>query len=224
MPVEKKYRPKNPIKFNLQLNDEQKSAKSKILNNSITLLTGKWGSGKTLLATQCALDALFRKDVDRIIISRPTVSDEEIGFLKGDLEEKMSPWIEPIKDNMYQLYNKAKIDKAFGDGLIQIKPFAFMRGITFVNAFVIIDEVQNVTKKQLGMCLSRLGKGSKIVLTGDKMQTDLKRDSGIDTMIEIAKNVEDVCHVDLKSNHRNPIAELILPYFQDEQIKYKRGA
>lgn len=213
MPAPISNRPKNPIKFKLQLNDEQKEAKKIILQNDITILSGKWGSGKTLLATQCGLDGLFRKEYDRIIISRPTVSDEEIGFLKGDLNDKMMPWMRPIYDNMYQLYDKAKIDKERSEGNIDIIPFAFMRGITFVNSFVIIDEVQNVTKKQLGLVLSRLGKGSKMILTGDPKQTDLKSDSCFLTLEKIANDIDNVASIELKSNHRNPIAEQILKYF-----------
>ena len=101
---------KNPIKFKLQLNDEQKDAKAKILENTLTLLAGKAGSGKTLLACQVALDGLMRRQYDKIIITRPTVSKEEIGFLPGDLREKMDPWIQPIYQNMYALYNKEKIE------------------------------------------------------------------------------------------------------------------
>jgi len=213
MAVSKNYRPKNPIKFKIQLNEEQKKAKSIILESDVTLLTGKWGSGKTLLATQCALDAFFRKEVSRIIISRPTVSEEEIGFLKGDLREKMQPWVRPIHDNMYQLYDKSKIEKHISDGSIEVIPFAFMRGTTFSDAFVIIDEVQNVSKKQLGMVLSRLGRDSRMVLTGDPTQKDLKGESGISTMIRIAQDVDKVSHIHLTSNHRNQIAEIILPYF-----------
>ena len=103
---------KNPIKFQIQLNDEQKEAKEKILQNTITVLSGKAGSGKTLLACQVALDGLFRKEYDKIIITRPTVSKEEIGFLPGDLREKMDPWVQPIYQNMYTLYNKAKVDRS----------------------------------------------------------------------------------------------------------------
>ena len=107
---------KNPIKFKIQLNEEQKQAKEKILNHTLTLLAGKAGSGKTLLACQIALDGLLRRHYDKIIITRPTVSKEEIGFLPGDLREKMDPWIQPIYQNMYALYNKEKIEKLIEDG------------------------------------------------------------------------------------------------------------
>jgi len=103
--------PKNPIKFKLQLNEEQKLAKEKILNNTITLLAGSAGSGKTLLSCQIALDGLFRRIYDKVIITRPTVSKEEIGFLPGDLREKMDPWVQPIYQNMFLLYDKVKVEK-----------------------------------------------------------------------------------------------------------------
>ena len=101
--------PKNPIKFKLQLNEEQKEAKAKILENTLTILAGKAGSGKTLLACNVALDGLLRRHYSKIIITRPTVSKEEIGFLPGDLREKMDPWIQPIYQNMYSLYDKVKL-------------------------------------------------------------------------------------------------------------------
>ena len=135
-----KRRPKNPIKFQISLNEEQKRAKSLILDNPITVLKGMAGSGKTLVACQVALDMLFNKEVDKIIITRPTVSKEDIGFLPGDIKEKMDPWLAPIYHNLYGLYNKEKIDKEIEYGNIEIVPFAFVRGRTFVNSFIIVDE------------------------------------------------------------------------------------
>ncbi len=131
---------KNPIKFEISLNEEQKSAKELILKNTITLLAGKAGSGKTLLACQVALDGLFRKNFEKIIITRPTVSKEEIGFLPGDLQQKMDPWVQPIYQNMYILYNKDKIDSYIQNGQIEIVPLSFMRGRTFLDACLIEGE------------------------------------------------------------------------------------
>lgn len=107
--------PKNPIKFKIPLNEEQKLTKAIILDNTITLLAGQAGSGKTLLACNIALDGLFRRIYDKIIITRPTVSKEEIGFLPGDMREKMDPWVQPIYQNMYLLYDKSKIEKHIQD-------------------------------------------------------------------------------------------------------------
>jgi len=122
---------KNPIKFKVQLNDEQKQAKQAILDNTITLLAGQAGSGKTLLACQVALDGLIRRIYQKVIITRPTVSKEDIGFLPGDLREKMDPWVQPIYQNFFTLYDKAKVEKFIKDGKIEIVPVSFMRGRTF---------------------------------------------------------------------------------------------
>jgi len=129
---------KNPIKFKIQLNEEQKLAKEEILNSTLTLLAGSAGSGKTLLACQVALDGLIRRHYEKIIITRPTVSKEEIGFLPGDLREKMDPWIQPIYQNMYALHDKDKIEKFIEDGKIEIVPLAFMRGRTFLDSCIIV--------------------------------------------------------------------------------------
>jgi hypothetical protein len=131
---------KNPIKFKISLNEEQKEAKELILKNTITLLAGKAGSGKTLLACQVALDGLFRKHFEKIIITRPTVSKEEIGFLPGDLQQKMDPWVQPIYQNMYILYGKDKVDSYIQSGQIEIVPLSFMRGRTFLDACLIEGE------------------------------------------------------------------------------------
>lgn len=123
-----KRQPKNPIKFKVTLNEEQKKAKAIILENTLTLLAGKAGCGKTLLACQIALDGLFTKQYQKVIITRPTVSKEEIGFLPGSLREKMDPWVQPIYQNMFILYNQEKILKEIEDGRIEIVPVSFMRG------------------------------------------------------------------------------------------------
>ena len=149
--------PKNPIKFQIQLNEEQKIAKQVILDNTMTLLAGSAGSGKTLLACNIALDGLFRRQYDKIIITRPTVSKEDIGFLPGDMREKMDPWVQPIYQNFYTLYGKEKMQKYFDDGSIEIVPVSFMRGRTFLDSLVIVDEAQNVTHEQMEMIVSRLG-------------------------------------------------------------------
>ena len=169
-----KRRPKNPIKFNISLNEEQKAAKEVILSNPVTVLRGMAGSGKTLVAVQTALDLLFTNQVEKIIITRPTVAKEDIGFLPGDIREKMDPWLAPIYHNLYLLYSKDKVDKEVEEGRIEILPFAFMRGRTFVNTFVIVDEAQNVTHTQMEMVLGRLGMNSWMAICGDIAQIDLK--------------------------------------------------
>lgn len=212
-----KRRPKKPIKFNVHLNDEQKQAKALILDNPITAIKGMAGSGKTLIATQVALDLLFTKQVDKIIITRPTVSKEDIGFLPGDIREKMDPWLAPIYHNLYMLYNKEKVDKELENGNIEIVPFAFMRGRTFTDSFVIVDEAQNVTHNQMETVIGRLGRGSKMVIAGDLAQIDLKdkRETGFSFLYRVEEQVEGFKTVSLESNHRHEIVAPILKVYQN---------
>jgi phosphate starvation-inducible PhoH-like protein len=212
---------KNKIKFGLSLNEEQKIVKSQILNDSISVLTGKAGSGKTLLACQIALEYLFYREIDKIIITRPTVSNEDIGFLPGDLKEKMNPWVAPIHANMYMLAGKDKIEKLIAEDKIEIAPISFMRGRTFVNSCVIVDEAQNITKSQMEMILSRLGIHSRMMICGDITQTDLKnkKDSGFPYLFSMEGKVNELGSYELKTNHRHPIVTEILRYFEDSSIK-----
>jgi len=211
-----KRRPKRPIKFNVQLNEEQKQAKALILENPITMLKGMAGSGKTLVATQVALDMLFTKQVDKVIITRPTVAKEEIGFLPGDIREKMDPWLAPIYHNLFMLYNEEKVRKELDNGNIEIVPFAFMRGRTFVNSFVIVDEAQNVTHNQMETVIGRLGKGSKMVICGDLAQIDLKnkRDTGFSFLARLEEHVQGFKTASLEQNHRHDIVAPILDVYK----------
>ena len=212
-----KRKPKNPIKFKIDLNEEQKQAKAIIYDNPVTLLKGMAGSGKTLVACQTALDMFFKREVEKVVITRPTVAKEEIGFLPGDLKEKMDPWLAPIYANLQILYNKESIEKMVQEGHIEIVPFAFMRGRTFPNAFVIVDECQNITHGQTEMILGRLGKGGKMVFCGDTAQIDLKskKDSGIGFFIRLEENVKGVKIVSLKTNHRHEIVEEVLRIYTE---------
>ena len=209
--------PKNPIKFKLQLNEEQKAAKKSILENTITLLGGSAGSGKTLLACNVTLDGLFRKQYDKIIITRPTVSKEEIGFLPGDLREKMDPWVQPIYQNFFALYDKVKIEKFIKDGKIEIVPVSFMRGRTFLDSLIIVDEAQNVTHEQMEMITSRIGLRSKMVVCGDSHQTDLKKksDSGFKFLYSAARKIKNLEAITLTTNHRNEIVEDLINYYNE---------
>tara|TARA_R110000796_G_scaffold6067_1_gene22029 strand:+ start:1258 stop:1989 length:732 start_codon:yes stop_codon:yes gene_type:complete len=216
-----KRKPKNPIRFKIKLNEEQKEAKAKILNNTVTLLAGSAGSGKTLLACQIALEKLFMRDIDKIIITRPTVSKEEIGFLPGDLREKMDPWVQPIYQNMFALYDKAKIEKYITDGQIEIVPVSFMRGRTFLDSIVIVDEAQNVTHEQMQMIVTRLGLRSKMVICGDAHQTDLKskHESGFKFLYSAARRVKDLCAITLTTNHRDSIVEDLINLYNEAEEK-----
>ena len=174
-------------------------------------------SGKTLLACQIALDLVFKREMEKIIITRPTVSKEEIGFLPGDLKEKMDPWLAPIYSNLYLLYDKDKIDKMVMENQIEIVPFAFMRGRTFPNCIVIVDECQNITHQQTEMMLGRLGKGGKMIFCGDLSQVDLKskKESGISFFARLEERIKGVKIIALKKNHRHEIVEEILKVYDE---------
>jgi len=215
-----KRKPKNPIKFNISLNEEQKQAKSVIIDNAnpITLLRGQAGSGKTLLACQIALDMFFNRKIEKIIITRPVVAAaDDIGYLPGNIKEKMDPGLAPIYANLYMLYNKESIDKLVEKQDIEILPFAFVRGRTFVNALVIVDECQNVNSNQTEMIIGRLGLESKMVFCGDTSQIDLrnKKESGIDFFKILESRVKGVKVITLKQNHRHPIIPEILDIYKE---------
>lgn len=210
-------KPKSPVKLKLDLNEEQRVAKALIYDNPVTLLRGFSGSGKTLLACNVALDMFFKRQIEKIIITRPTVSKEDLGFLPGDIKDKMDPWLTPIYANLYMLYNKEAIDKMEVDGYIEIVPFAYVRGRTFVDALVIVDECQNITHGQTEMMLGRIGKSSKMIFCGDIAQTDLKskKDSGIGFFTRLEENVPGVKVITLKANHRHEIVAPILKVYED---------
>ena len=214
-----KRKPKTPIKFKITLNEEQKEAKAKILKSTITLLAGSAGSGKTLLACQIALEKLFMRECDKIIITRPTVSKEEIGFLPGDLREKMDPWVQPIYQNMYALYDKERIEKLILDGAIEIVPVSFMRGRTFLDSVVIVDEAQNVTHEQMQMIVTRIGLRSKMIICGDDHQVDLKskRDSGFRFLYAGARKIKNMVGISLMTNHRDPIVESLIDLYDEAE-------
>ena len=210
--------PKGKIKFNITLSEEQKEAKTSILYHPYNFLLGKAGSGKTLLAVQVALDMYFTRQVNKIVITRPTVSNEDNGYLPGSLTEKMEPWLVPIRSNMRKVYNKpAILEKMEKEENIELVSLAHFRGRTFDNAVVIVDEFQNLTKAQLGMVLGRLGKGSTMILTGDPQQIDLKfsNDSAVHDVPKL-KSSDHVYSITLKDNHRhealNEVLKLLYEY------------
>lgn len=204
--------PKNPITFKLPLTAEQKEAKRVVLDNKITVLTGIAGTSKTFLSVQIALDQLFKREVNRITIMRPTVASEDIGALPGTVDEKMAMWMIPIVENMYIMYDKVKIDKMLKEGEIRMLPLQFTQGITFSNEFVILDEAQNATVEQTSMVLTRLGKKSRMVLAGDPKQIQLKNKStsGLQRLLNLVGNVKNLGGVTLLENHRDEIVKEIV--------------
>jgi len=204
--------PKTDIKFSITLSEEQKKAKAKILETPFNFILGKAGSGKTLLAVQVALDMFFKRQINKIIITRPTVSNEDNGFLPGSLSEKMEPWLVPLRSNMRKVYNKPEIlEKMEKEENIELVSLAHFRGRTFDRAVCIVDEFQNLTKQQLQMVLSRLGKESIMILTGDRYQIDLKfrNDSAVHEVPKLTKS-KYVNEIILLDNHRHQALDEIL--------------
>jgi phosphate starvation-inducible protein PhoH len=198
--------PKGSVKFSITLSEEQKVSKHAILHHPYNFIVGKAGSGKTMLACQVALDMFFKRMINKIIITRPTVSTEDNGFLPGSEKEKMEPWLVPIRSNMRKVYNKpAILEKMETDESIELVSLAHFRGRTFENSLVIVDEFQNLTRSQLVMALGRLGKGSTMIFCGDNQQIDLK-DKNYSAIHDMAKIVDSnyVYKRILLDNHRHP--------------------
>jgi phosphate starvation-inducible PhoH-like protein len=213
-----KRKPKGPIKFQIVLTEEQKQAKAIVLNNTITVLKGSAGSGKSMVAAQVALDLLFRKEVQKIVLTRPAVtSGEDIGYLPGDKDAKLAPYTAAIYDNMYRLYRKDIIDKHIQEGNIEVIPLAFMRGRNLSDCLVVVDEAQNVTHRQMELLLGRLCTGARMVLCGDTAQIDLKdrKQSGFDFVSKHLVNIPGFGVVNLKTNHRHEIVEPILKVYSE---------
>jgi len=218
--VTRKKKLKNPIKFQVTLNEEQKVAKSVILENKITVLKGSAGSGKSIVAAQAALDLLFTGQVEKVILTRPAVTaGEELGFMPGDKDAKLAPYTAAIYDNMYRLYNKEKIDREIIEGRIEVIPVAFMRGRNLTNCCVVVDEGQNITHRQMELILGRICEGSRMIICGDTAQIDLKdkKLSGFGFICNNLTNVIGFSVVTLKTNHRDPIVEDILKIYLDHR-------
>jgi|TARA_R110001583_G_scaffold39728_2_gene127145 phosphate starvation-inducible PhoH-like protein len=204
--------PKGSVRFSITLSPEQKKAKAEILKNPYNFVVGRAGSGKTLLAVQVALDMFFKKQYNSIIITRPTISTEDNGFLPGSEREKMEPWLVPIRSNMRKVYNKPNIlEKMENSEQIELVSLAHFRGRTFDNAIVIVDEFQNLTKGQLAMAIGRLGKDSKMIFCGDSYQIDLK-DKNYSAIHDMSKltNSDYVFKCVLNDSHRHESIEELL--------------
>jgi phosphate starvation-inducible PhoH-like protein len=205
-------RNKNQATYLQKLQDESKN---------IVLAIGPAGTGKTLLAVQNGIRQFQEGKVEKIIVTRPAVSvDEDLGFLPGTLNEKMAPWTRPIFDVLGEYYQQKDIENMLYENVIEISPLAYMRGRTFKNAYVIADEMQNATINQMKMLLTRLGEGSKMVVTGDLAQADRLKDNGLINFIELLnkhKKLEriDVVHFDNKDIERHEAVKEILEIYGD---------
>ena len=195
------YLPAKKQRVNIQArNANQKLYLSKLYEEatSIVLAIGPAGTGKTMLAVQFGIKLFQEGKVDRIVVTRPAVSvDEDLGFLPGDLNEKMAPWTRPIFDVLGEYYQKKEIASMLEEGTIEISPLAYMRGRTFKNAYIVADEMQNATVSQMKMLLTRLGEGSKMVVTGDLAQADRVSDNGLIDFCNLLEQKEYLEHIDI---------------------------
>jgi phosphate starvation-inducible PhoH-like protein len=165
---------------------------------SIVLAIGPAGTGKTMLAVQFGIKLFQEGKVDKIVVTRPAVSvDEDLGFLPGTLNEKMAPWTRPIFDVLGEYYQTKEIAKMLEEGVIEISPLAYMRGRTFKNAYIVADEMQNATVNQMKMLLTRLGEGSKMVVTGDLAQADRVSDNGLVNFCNLLTGKSGLQHIDI---------------------------
>jgi phosphate starvation-inducible protein PhoH and related proteins len=204
-------RNRNQQEYLLKLQDEQKS---------IVFAIGPAGTGKTMLAVQVGIKLFQEGQVDKIIVTRPAVSvDEDLGFLPGTLNEKMAPWTRPIFDVLGEYYQTKDIAKMLEEGVIEISPLAYMRGRTFKNAYIIADEMQNATVNQMKMLLTRLGDGSRMVVTGDLAQADRLNDNGLVNFCNLMTNKSlahlDIVQFDHKDIERHNAVKEVLKVYGD---------
>ena len=202
----------------------QKKYVESIKNNTIVFGLGPAGTGKTYLAMAMAITAFKNDEVSRIILTRPAIeAGENLGFLPGDLQSKVDPYLRPLYDALYQIMGAESFISNSEKGIIEVAPLAYMRGRTLDNAFIILDEAQNTTPAQMKMFLTRIGFGSKVIVTGDRTQKDLPRDqvSGLDVAMKVLKDVEDISFVFLDNNDvvRHPLVQKIVKAYEEYDKK-----
>ena len=202
----------------------QKSYVDQIRNKMIVFGIGPAGTGKTYLAMAMAITAFKNEEVGRIILTRPAIeAGEKLGFLPGDLQSKIDPYLRPLYDALYQIMGAESFIKNQEKGLIEVAPLAYMRGRTLDNAFIILDEAQNTTPAQMKMFLTRIGFGSKVVITGDASQKDLApgTKSGLDVAMQVLKKVDDIAFCQLTSQDvvRHPLVQKIVKAYEEYENK-----
>ena len=210
---------KTPKRSVIPRSKKQKEYVKSLKNNQIIMSLGPAGTGKTYLAVAVALSMLLEKKVERIILSRPAVeAGERLGFLPGDMKDKIDPYLRPLYDSLYDLLDYDKIQKKIESGAIEIAPLAFMRGRTLKNSFAILDEAQNTTRTQIKMFLTRIGENSKLVVNGDPSQIDLpnKNQSGLIESQNILKGIKEisVINFDHQDVVRHPLVTKIVEAYQ----------
>ena len=217
---------KTPKKSVIARSEKQSEYIKALKENDIVMSLGPAGTGKSFLAVSVAITLLMEKKIERVILSSPAVeAGEKLGFLPGDMKEKVDPYLRPLYDALYELFGADKIDKKIETGEIEIAPLAFMRGRTLKNCFAILDEAQNATETQIKMFLTRIGENSKLVVNGDPSQVDLinKRDSGLIKSKKILKDLEEIKIIEFDHNDvvRHPLVSKIIKAYQNKSIDDK---
>ena len=217
---------KTPRKSVIARSEKQSDYIEALKENDITMALGPAGTGKSFLAVSVAVTLLLEKKIDRVILSRPAVeAGEKLGFLPGDMKEKVDPYLRPLYDALYELFGADKIDKKIETGEIEIAPLAFMRGRTLKNCFAILDEAQNATETQIKMFLTRIGENSKLVVNGDPSQVDLinKAHSGLVKSKNILKNINEIEIIEFDHNDvvRHPLVSKIIRAYQTKSADDK---
>jgi phosphate starvation-inducible PhoH-like protein len=210
---------KTPRKSVIARSQKQSDYIKALRENDIVMALGPAGTGKSFLAVSVAITMLMEKKVERVILSRPAVeAGEKLGFLPGDMKEKVDPYLRPLYDALYELFGFEKIDKKIESGEIEIAPLAFMRGRTLKNCFAILDEAQNATETQIKMFLTRIGENSKLVVNGDPTQIDLfnKSHSGLIKSKEILKSIKEIKIVEFDHTDvvRHPLVSKIIKAYK----------
>lgn len=202
----------------------QKNYVDQIRQKMIVFGMGPAGTGKTYLAMACAIQAFKNNEVNRIILTRPAIeAGEKLGFLPGDLQSKIDPYLRPLYDALYQIMGPESYQKNFEKGLIEVAPLAYMRGRTLDNAFIILDEAQNTTPAQMKMFLTRIGFGSKVIITGDLTQKDLPAGqvSGLDVSLKVLEGIEEIgfSYLTSKDVVRHPLVQKIVTAYEKYEEK-----
>ena len=217
---------KTPKKSVIARSEKQSEYIKALKENDIVMSLGPAGTGKSFLAVSVAITLLMEKQIDRVILSRPAVeAGEKLGFLPGDMKEKVDPYLRPLYDALYELFGADKIDRKIETGEIEIAPLAFMRGRTLKNCFAILDEAQNATETQIKMFLTRIGENSKLVVNGDPSQVDLinKSHSGLIKSKNILKKLEEIKIIEFDHNDvvRHPLVSKIIRAYQNQSTDDK---
>ncbi len=217
---------KTPRKSVIARSEKQSQYIKALKENDIVMSLGPAGTGKSFLAVSVAVTLLMEKKIERVILSRPAVeAGEKLGFLPGDMKEKVDPYLRPLYDALYELFGSNKIDKKIESGEIEIAPLAFMRGRTLKNCFAILDEAQNATETQIKMFLTRIGENSKLVVNGDPSQIDLinKSQSGLIKSKNILKDLNEIKIIEFDHTDvvRHPLVSKIIRAYQKKNIDDK---